>query len=148
VEPPVARNLIARSSVTVSAPPARVWEALVTPAQIKQYMFGSDVASDFRPGSPITWKGEWEGKAYQDHGVIKRADRGRTLEYTHFSPLAGKPDLPENHHTVTIELSSEGKGTRVTLFQDNNASEEERAHSEKNWEGMLAGLKRLVERES
>jgi activator of Hsp90 ATPase-like protein len=55
------------------------------------------------------------------------------------------PDKPENHHTVTIELSPEGKQTHVSLTQDNNASEQERAESEKNWEMMLTSLKKFVE---
>jgi uncharacterized protein YndB with AHSA1/START domain len=141
----MSQNLIARSITTVNAPVERVWEALVTPAQIERYMFGSEVRSDFQPGSPITWKGEWEGKRYQDHGVIKRAEPGRVLEYTHFSPLSGQPDLPGNYHTVTIELSMAGGATRITLSQDNNATEQARAHAQKNWDGMLAGLKKYLE---
>ena len=139
-------NLVARSATTVNAPADRVWEALVTPSQIARYMFGAQVRSDWTPGSPITWKGEWEGKPYEDRGVIRRAERGRTLEFTHYSPLSGQADLPESYHTVTIELAPAGPGgTRVTLTQDNNATEEARAHSAKNWDAMLAGLKRVVE---
>ena len=139
------QNLVARSSTTIAAPAAEVWKALVTPSLIAQYMLGAEVASEWTPGSPITWKGEWEGKPYEDRGVIKRIERGRLLEYTHYSPLGGLPDLPENYHTVTVELAPDGSGTRVALSQDNNADEKARAHSEKNWSGMLAGLKKLVE---
>jgi uncharacterized protein YndB with AHSA1/START domain len=46
---------------------------------------------------------------------------------------------------VTIELSDESPGTRVTLSQDNNATEQARQHSEKNWQTMLEGLKKLLE---
>jgi hypothetical protein len=46
---------------------------------------------------------------------------------------------------VTIQLSAEGKGTRVSLTQDNNLNEEARSHSEKNWGMMLEGLKKVVE---
>ena len=61
------------------------------------------------------------------------------------SPLTGLPDRPESYHLVTIELSGAGDGTRVVLTQDNNASEEARLHSEKNWETMLGSLKAFVE---
>ena len=139
-------NLVARSATTVNAPADRVWEALVTPSQIARSMFGADVRSDWTPGSPITWQGEWEGKAYEDRGVIRRVERPRTLEFTHYSPLSGQPDLPESYHTVTIALEPAGPaGTRVTLTQDNNATEEARAHSARNWNAMLAGLKKVVE---
>ena len=70
----------------------------------------------------------------------------RLLQYSHYSPLTGLPDTPENHHTVTIELSAEGAQTRVSLSQDNNPSEEAREQSEKNWKMMLEGLKKLLEK--
>jgi uncharacterized protein YndB with AHSA1/START domain len=139
-------NLIARSSIAIEAPPAQVWQALVTPAAIKQYMFGTNVTSDWKEGSPITWKGEWQGKAYEDKGVIRQFKPNQALQYTHFSPLAGLPDKPENYHTVSIQLSPDGNRTRVSLTQDNNPTEEARSHSEKNWKMMLEGLKKFVER--
>ena len=138
-------NLIARCSITVDAPPEKVWDALVTPAAIKQYMFGTNVSSDWKEGSPITWKGEWQGKAYEDKGVIRQFKPNQALQYTHFSPLAGLPDKPENYHTVSIQLAPDGNHTRVSLTQDNNPTEESRSHSEKNWKMMLDGLKKFVE---
>jgi uncharacterized protein YndB with AHSA1/START domain len=139
------KNLVAKSSITVNAPPTKVWSALVTPAAIKQYMFGTNVTSSWKEGSPIVWKGEWQGKKYEDKGVIRRFNPERTLQYTHFSPLAGLPDKPENYHTVTVELSPDGAQTRVTLSQDNNANDKEREHSEKNWTMVLGGLKKFAE---
>ncbi len=138
-------GLIARASVTVNAPRERVWTALVSPEAIKQYMFGTDVVSEWREGSRIVWKGEWQGKAYEDHGVILALTPQRRLQYSHFSPLSGLPDTPENYHSVTIELSDDGSATRISLSQDNNATEDARAHSEKNWGTMLTALKKFVE---
>ena len=140
-----AQDRIAAATVTIDAAPERVWHALVTPASIKQYMFGAEVRSEWRQGSPITWSGEWQGKPYQDKGVIKRIEPPLLLRYSHFSPLSGQPDRPENYHTVTIELVDTGGRTRVTLRQDNNPTDEARAHSEKNWRMMLEGLKKFVE---
>jgi uncharacterized protein YndB with AHSA1/START domain len=141
----VSSNLIARCSISIAAPPERVWEALVTPSAIKQYMLGTNVVSDWKEGSPIVWKGEWQGRKYEDKGEIRQLKPGRALQYTHFSPLAGLPDRPEHYHTVTIQLSPEGERTRVSLTQDKNPTEEARSHSEKNWGMMLEGLKKLLE---
>src|SRR5512138_2039278 len=127
------KDLIARASASIGAPAAKVWDALVNPQMIKQYMFGTTVVSDWRGGSPISWKGEWKGKAYEDKGRILKIEPGRMLQYSHYSPLSGAPDTPENHHTVTIELAGGGAQTRVSLSQDNNANDEAREHSEKNW---------------
>ena len=140
------KNLIARVSVTLGASSEQVWKALVDPAAIRQYMFGTQVVSDWREGSPIVWKGEWQGKPYEDKGVILQFKPGRVIQYSHFSPLSGLADKPENYHTVTIELSADGNQTRVSLSQDHNATEEERVHSEKNWEMMLTALDKFLER--
>lgn len=138
-------NHIAKASAIIDAPAAKVWDALVDPAAIRQYMFGTNVQSDWKQGSAITWKGEWQGRAYEDKGEIRRIDPPRALQYTHFSPLAGLPDAPENYHTITIELAGRGAQTEVSLSQDNNPTDEAREHSEKNWGMMLDGLKKYVE---
>lgn len=139
------KNLIARASITVDAPSIKVWDALVNPETIKQYMFGTNVVSDWKEGSPIVWKGEWQGKSYEDKGVILQFNPGRIIQYSHFSPLSGLPDKPDSYHTVTIELYGKGTQTRVSLSQDNNPTEQAREHSEKNWGMMLTALKKFLE---
>ncbi len=140
------RNLIAKASIRINASREKVWNAFVDPAAIKQYMFGTNVVSDWREGSPILWKGEWQGKTYEDRGVILQFKPKQTLQYSHFSPLSGLPDKPENYHTVTIELAGAGNQTDVTLAQDNNADEEEQTHSAENWGMMLKSLKQFLEK--
>lgn len=140
------KGLIARASISINAPVSRVWEALTNPELIRQYMFGTNVISDWKEGSPIIWKGEWKGKKYEDKGMILKLEQCRLIRYSHFSPLSGRQDLPENYHTLTIELSNTEKQTFVSLLQDNNATEENREHSEENWKIMLDGLKKLLER--
>lgn len=139
------KNLIAKTSIAMKAPKAKVWNALVDPKAIQQYMFGTTAVSDWHEGSPIVWKGEWQGKAYEDKGVIFQFKPERTLQYSHFSPLAGLPDKPENYHTVTIDLSEAGDQTHVSLSQDNNLTEKERDDFAKNWGMMLTGLKKFLE---
>ncbi len=139
-------TLIAKAQITISVPVANVWDALVNPEMIKQYMFGTNAVSDWKEGSPIVWKGEWEGKPYEDKGVILKLKPERILQYSHFSPLSGQSDVPEHYHTVTIELSPKGTGTMLMLSQDNNSTEEDREHSEKNWGMMLTGLKKFLEK--
>jgi uncharacterized protein YndB with AHSA1/START domain len=139
-------QIIARKSVSINAPAAKVWGALVNPEMIKQYMFGTTVVCAWKVGSPILFKGEWKGKAYEDKGVILRFEPDRILQYSYFSPLSGVPDLPENYHIVTMELSKDGKSTILKVSQDNNQNEKFRAQSEKNWGVMLQGLKKLLEK--
>ena len=139
------QNLIATAQASINAPVPKVWKALTDPALIKQYMFGATVKSDWKKGSAITWSGEMNGKKYEDRGEILNIEPEKALTYSHFSPLSGQPDVPENYHTVSITLAEEGDATAVTLTQDKNGSEKEKAESEKNWNSMLQGLKKIVE---
>jgi uncharacterized protein YndB with AHSA1/START domain len=77
--------------------------------------------------------------------MVLKLEPERILQYTHSSPLSGVPDRPENYHTVTYELSSDGSSTRLSLSQDNNATDKAREHSEKNWGMMFTNLKKLLE---
>jgi uncharacterized protein YndB with AHSA1/START domain len=138
-------KLTAKATTTIHAPASKVWSAITKPSLIKQYLFDTDVVSDWKAGSSITYKGEWEGKAFEDKGKILKIEPEKVLVSTHWSPLSGVPDTPENYHTVTYTLSGKGDGTEVTITQDNNSTEEEKAHSEKNWETVLEGMKKLLE---
>ena len=139
------RGLVAHASMAIAVPAARVWDGLTNPDIIKQYMFGVDAVCDWREGSPLVLRGVWEGKPFEDKGIVQRVEEGRLLEYTHFSPLSGAEDLPENYHTITVELEEAGGQTEVSLAQDNNATEEERDHSASMWATMLGTLKDVLE---
>jgi uncharacterized protein YndB with AHSA1/START domain len=138
-------KFVAKSTTTINAPASKVWEALTKPDLIKRYLFGTEVTTDWKVGSPITYKGEWEGKSYEDKGKIIKFDPEKSLVSTHWSPLSGVPDIPENYHTVTYQLSEKDGRTEVTILQDNNATEDEKAHSEQNWRTVLEGMKKLLE---
>lgn len=136
---------IARTSLVINASPSKVWEALTDPELIKQYLFGTEVTTDWQVGSPITYRGVWNGRDYEDKGRIVKIEKDRLLVSTYWSSLAGLADLPENYKTVTYELEPVGSNTKLTITQDNNASPEEVAHSEQNWLMVLDGIKLLLE---
>ena len=136
----------AQATTLVNAPASKVWDALTNPSLIKQYLYGTEVTSDWKVGSPITYRGEWEGKSYEDKGEILQIEPDKLLVSTFWSSLAGLPDLPENYKTVRYELSPEGSRTKLTITQDNNATQEEADHSTQNWTTVLDKLKELLEK--
>ena len=142
------KELDAIATVRIKAPIADVWDVLVSPEIIKKYMYGAEVDSDWKVGSLITWKGEWKGKTYEDLGVILKIEKEKTLQYSHYSPLSGLPDIPENYHTVTYNLLEEGDQVLVALTQDNNSSIKMMEESQKMWDQMLSDLKKTVENKS
>jgi uncharacterized protein YndB with AHSA1/START domain len=141
----ITTNNIAKAETTINVSADKVWNALTDPGMIKKYMFGTTVISDWKEGTKIIWKGEWEGKHYEDKGKILLFEPKKSLQYSHFSPLSGLSDSPENYHIVTIDLEEKDKQTFITLTQTNNADEKTKDHSEKNWKMMLASLKKLLE---
>lgn len=137
--------LNATAQVTINALPERVWKALTDPEEIKQYMMGATVITDWTLGSDIIWKGEWKGKSFEDKGKIIQFEENKKLRYTHYSPLSGKEDSPENYHTVTISLEESADQTLVSLSQTGNESEKEQEHATQNWQSMLENMKKLIE---
>jgi uncharacterized protein YndB with AHSA1/START domain len=140
-----SKQTLATAQTTIEASIDKVWDALINPEKIKTYMLGTTVISDWKEGSQIVWKGEWKGQPYADKGEILQFQPKARLQYSHFSPLTGQTDIPENYHIVTIELTEKEGQTIVSLSQDNNSTQQAKEESEKNWTMMLAGLKKLVE---
>ncbi|MGM9472825.1 SRPBCC domain-containing protein [Pseudarthrobacter sp. YS3] len=139
-------EFVAESAITIDAPPDRVWEVITDPAAVKEFMFGADLETEWTVGGPILWRGEWEGKTYEDKGQILEVVPGQKLVHTHFSPLGGEDDKPENYHTLTWTLEDQGGRTGFTLSQDNNASEEAAEHSRGMWDMLVADVKKIAER--
>jgi uncharacterized protein YndB with AHSA1/START domain len=137
------KDHVAHTERTIDAPIQAVWIALTSTETHSAMMFGSRVETDWRPGSPITWSGTWQGEPFTDRGEITAVDEPTRLAVTHFSPMSGQEDRPESYHALEWRLEPVGSRTRVTLLQDNNPTPEAAAHAESNWArslDLLAGL--------
>ena len=143
----MSKSLVAKASISINADRATVWKGLTDPKLIKQYFFGTDAQSDWKKGSSIVFRGEWEGKAYEDKGTILDIDPPSFIKYNYWSSVSGMPDIPENYANITYELTSKGAQTELLVTQDRIATEEAKEHSENNWRGVLDGLKKLVEKQ-
>lgn len=139
------RGIVATAETEIDAPAPQVWAALTEPEQVKEWMFGTTLETDWQVGSPITWSGEYEGKSYEDRGEVVTVDEPRRLSVTHFSPLSGQDDVPDNYHNLNYTLAEDEGTTRVTLTQDNNDDEAEAERSSGNWEQALQALKAHLE---
>ena len=137
---------VAHAKVRVDATPQQAWHTLTDPDSVRQWMVGTEVSTDWQVGSPITWQGEMDGKPYHDKGEVLEADAPRRLSVTHYSPLMGQEDRPENYHTIIYTLEGDGSGpTTVTLEQDGNDSQEQAEQFGQNWQSMLDAYKAAVE---
>jgi uncharacterized protein YndB with AHSA1/START domain len=140
------KRLVLKKTVIINAPTSKVWEALVTPEWIKQYLFGTNTISDWKVGRPIVFTGTWEGKEYKDKGTILKFEKEKVFQYSYWSGFSGLPDVPENYSIITFELSSHVGQTTLSLTQNNFVDEKSLEHSGKNWEGVLQTMKGLLEK--
>lgn len=132
----------AQTSIVINAPVGVVWDVLTDPARIKLFMYDLDVRTDWQVGSPIVWKGEQDGKAYEDKGVILACDWPRLLRMTRWSPLWETKDIPENYHVITYELTESNGQTTLTFTQGGNKTQEEADNMITNgWQPILETLK-------
>jgi uncharacterized protein YndB with AHSA1/START domain len=138
-------KFVANTTIQINADEKAVWKGLTDPVLIKQYFFGTNAESDWKKGSPVRFRGEWEGQPYEDKGTILESDPPRRLRYNYWSSFSGKADVPENYAIVTYQLRNEGNGTQLTVTQDGLDSAEAKAHTEGNWKSILDGMKKIVE---
>ncbi|MEO6523450.1 MAG: SRPBCC family protein [Mucilaginibacter sp.] len=138
-------KLIAKTAIIINATPAKVWKAITSPELIKQYLYGTEVTTDWKEGSPINYKGEYNGKEYHDKGTIQKIEPEKLFQSTYWSSMGGKEDKPENYNQVTYKLSGKDGKTEVTLSQDNVNSEKEKEHATENWNMVLKELKKVAE---
>jgi len=146
----MTEGYVATSSIIIDASPERVWFVITDPAAVKEFMFGTDVVTDWAVGSPIRWRGVWQGNVYEDKGQILEFEPGRRLVMTHFSPLTGQEDVPANYHTLTWTVDGvdgAADSTQLTLAQDNNDTAEAAAHSKAMWDSLVQSVKSIAERD-
>jgi uncharacterized protein YndB with AHSA1/START domain len=138
-------NITCTVKLEFKAPKSKVWAALTKPEIIKQYFFGTNLVTDWKVGHPILWKGEWEGKAYEDKGTVLAFNPENNLKYTYFSSFSGDKDIPENYRRITYELKENNGVTELAIVQENCKSDEDKSHSEGNWKSVMEGMRKLVE---
>lgn len=93
---------------TFHAPPAKVWKALTDKNEMKKWYF--DV-SDFKPevGFEFEFSGGKDDKVYRHLCKVLEAVPEKKLSYS------WRYDAYEGNSTLTFELFSEGKDTRLKL---------------------------------
>lgn len=129
----------------IKASPAEVWQALIDPELVRAYFFGTNLEGDWREGGMIYFRGEWEGQAYEDKGIIRVYDQPRQLDYVYWSSWSGTEDKSENYLPVSYRLEAIPDGTRLTVEQGGFTDPDRKQHSIDNWTMVMNGMKELLE---
>lgn len=134
----------ATADIIINKPKEEVWDALIDPRKVKMYFFNVDLVTDWKVGSPIAYRGEWEGKKFEDKGTVLQVKYAEMLETNYWSQSLGE-DKPENYQIVRYDLEPVDGGTKLTVTQSNAPSQESADHSTQNWLMMLNNMKKLLE---
>lgn len=130
---------------TIHAPVERVWAALTQPEWVKQYFFGTDLITTWKPQTPIYFRGEWEGQPYEDKGTVLSFVPFQLLEFNYFSSWSDQEDRPENYQIIRYRVKSLGDKTVLVIEQRNIDTIDKKAHSLQNWRGLMLEIKKLLE---
>ncbi|HYK38370.1 SRPBCC domain-containing protein [Alloacidobacterium sp.] len=129
-------ELFIRKSIEVNATAEALWKVLTDNTLIPQYMFGCVAETDWKPGSPLLWKGAADGKLYVK-GHVVTADAPRRLEYTCIDPNnPAVPDIPANYLTMIYEIRKQGEGLVLEIIQGDYSKVVE---GQKRYEDTLKG---------
>ncbi|SDD68968.1 Uncharacterized conserved protein YndB, AHSA1/START domain [Massilia sp. PDC64] len=137
-------------NVVIAASPAAVWQALTDPAAMRAWMgepeMAIDVATDWRPGSPIVVSGVHHGP-FRNQGVVLDVVPCALLRYTHLSSVSGLADVPEHYSVIAFVLDPVEGGTAVRLTVERFPTETIYRHLNLYWRGTLDVFKAFVERQ-
>lgn len=138
----ISRKLILPASVS------QVWDALINPAKTKLFMFNCEVKSDWQIGSPIIWKGNYQGYESGERGIILEFEVGKKLKYTSFDPNFGLPDTEQNRLHISYDLSAIGDSTElITTIENFNGDTQRDIHLAAGWDSIvLPALQKLFEK--
>lgn len=138
-------NHSASCTVVIRASASRVWQALTEPSIVKQYFYGTQMDTSWTVGEPVFFRGEWEGRPYEDRGSVLAFEPMRTLAFNYWSAFSGHEDTPEKRTVVRYSLATHGDETSVTIEQRNFDSQARADHSAKSWEAVMSAMKTLLE---
>ncbi|MES2623099.1 MAG: SRPBCC family protein [Patescibacteria group bacterium] len=136
--------IIVNTSILINATLDEVWDAVTNPITVKKYFFGTDMVTDWSIGNPIYFRGTWEGKPYEDKGIVKTFVPGQSLSYTYKAGSDERPDVPENYYLVTYTVAQKDMGVELSISQTSDDAEKAK-HSEGNWNMLLGEIKKLLE---
>jgi uncharacterized protein YndB with AHSA1/START domain len=133
------------STIVLNAPAEKVWDTLTKPDLVKQWQYGSDLITDWKVGSEIRFRNEWEGQVFEQWGTILEVVPNQKIKYSLFFPRPELEDKPENYFIMSYVLSEENQKTRLEIIQEDNrpGAIQEEPQGEEN--PILQGLKAIIE---
>jgi uncharacterized protein YndB with AHSA1/START domain len=130
--------------IYIGAPVAQVWRGLVDGEMTRQYVYGTRLDTELRPGAPYAYLGEADFKVVD--GEIVEVDPERTLVMTwraHWDASVSE----DRASRVRYEISPAGASATKLKVIHNDFDRETATYksSTEGWPLMLSSLKTLIE---
>lgn len=140
-------------TIKINSSPEKVWDTLVNPNKTKQYMYGCKPITDWKVGSTLDWKGDFEGnEMIFVTGLVKEYDPPYKLVYTTFNPNSELENIIKNHLTVTFQLKTDFNKVYLTVTQgdyskviDGQKRYDEAISDGKAWTDILKKIQEISE---
>jgi len=108
------------SAITINASAQKVFDALTQPALVQLWQFGRVLITDWKAGSAIKFKTEWDGKVSEQWGTVLEMRANELIKYNLFTPAPGLEDRIENYCVTSYVLTKDNGETRVEIIQEDN----------------------------
>ena len=126
------------SSILLDVTKEKLWDLLTAPEWTEKYMYNCKVISDFKVGSSIEWKGEFQGVNAYLVGEVLAIEPKRFLKYSTIDPSYSDATVIENYIHVSYELREQNNSLLLTVVNETfDGSEERMKHVVQGWEGMV-----------
>jgi len=143
----MVNDVIITRSVLLNATPERVWEALTHPGMTRQYFYNSEVSCDWNIGSPIRWRGAYQGRDVDAEGRILDIIPGKMIKYSGFDRLTEGDISRKGDVYITHEIVPHGGKTKLLTTLEHFEGDETRAElAAEQWDfEIMPRLQTLVE---
>jgi uncharacterized protein YndB with AHSA1/START domain len=133
------------SVIKINAPVNKVWEALTKPELVKKWQYGSELITDWNVGSTIRFRAEWEGKVFEQCGIILEVVQHKVIRYSLFAPRPDLEDKPENYFMMNYTLTEGENQVTLEIIQEDNRPGARQSEQQGEENPILNGLKLLIE---
>lgn len=133
------------SKITIHATPQKVWEVLTLPALVKQWQYGSELTTDWKPGSPIRFTTKWEDKTFEQWGTVIDIQPYTLISYNLFAPRPGLEDRPEHYFIMQYLLTEKDSATTLEIQQHDGRPGAKQEPPQGAETPLLQALKKIAE---
>lgn len=137
--------ITSKSTILINATKQKVWDALTKPELVKKWQYGSDLLTDWKVGSEIRFRVEWENKVFEQWGKILEIIPNELIKYSLFFPRPDLEDKEENYFIMSYVISEWENMVKLEIVKEDNrpGAVKEKESDEEN--PVLIALKEIIE---